>query len=306
VAGWAPFLAVVAVLTVLVLALARQSQALVREVAEREANSDVTGHAGGTPDRPPAGPEGSGRDSSRADEAPTDDETARAGRVDTAPSTPDGQEPVGGGREQELTSTMVLANVAATQALVAGVVLVAAWYVSIPAAAFGVTAAPLAGGLPGVGVGLGFGLALWLANELSTTVADAVGAAYDETVRGLLAPDSAAGWVGLLLVVLPLIAVAEELLFRAALIGVPASGFGLSPWLLAVVASLAFALAHGAQGRVGVVVTGLLGFALAGGYILTGSLLVVVVAHYVVNAMEFVLHELYSVEPLSSRSTPSD
>jgi membrane protease YdiL (CAAX protease family) len=96
--------------------------------------------------------------------------------------------------------------------------------------------------------------------------------------------------------VLPLIALSEELLFRAALIGVPAAGFAVSPWLLAVGSSLLFALGHGAQGRVGIVVTGVLGFALAAGYILTGSLLVVVAAHYVVNAMEFLLHELFEVE----------
>ncbi|MEF8814925.1 MAG: CPBP family intramembrane glutamic endopeptidase, partial [Halovenus sp.] len=92
--------------------------------------------------------------------------------------------------------------------------------------------------------------------------------------------------------VLPLVALSEELLFRAALIGVPAAGYGLSPWLLAVVSSLAFAFAHGAQGRVGIVVTGSLGFVLAGGYILSGSLLLVVVAHYVINAVEFLVHEL--------------
>jgi membrane protease YdiL (CAAX protease family) len=137
---------------------------------------------------------------------------------------------------------------------------------------------------------------LWLGNELSTAVADVVGAAYDEGVRELLAPDSPSGWVVLFGVVLPIIAVAEELLFRAALIGVPATFFGVSPWLLAVLASVAFALGHGAQGRVGVVVTGLLGFVLAAGYILTGSVVVVIVAHYVINALEFLIHEYLGIE----------
>ncbi len=194
----------------------------------------------------------------------------------------------------------MLANVASTQALFAGVVVTAAWYFSIPVAAFGVTAGSPAAGLRAVALGVGFGSVLWLANELATTVADAAGAAYDESVRGLLAPDSAGGWVGLLLVVLPLVALAEELLFRAALVGVPAAGFDVSPWLLAVVASLAFALGHGAQGQVGVVVTGLLGLVLAAGYILTGSLLVVVVAHYVINTLEFLFHELLGIEAVWS------
>jgi membrane protease YdiL (CAAX protease family) len=204
------------------------------------------------------------------------------------------------GAEVELTSRAMLANVASTQALFAGVVVAAAWYFSIPVAAFGVTAGSPAAGLRAVALGVGFGSVLWLANELATTVADAAGAAYDESVRGLLAPESTGGWVGLLLVVLPLVALAEELLFRAALVGVPAAGFDVSPWLLAVVASLAFALGHGAQGQVGVVVTGLLGLVLAAGYILTGSLLVVVVAHYVINALEFLLHEFLGVEAVWS------
>jgi membrane protease YdiL (CAAX protease family) len=90
---------------------------------------------------------------------------------------------------------------------------------------------------------------------------------------------------------LPLIAVVEEFLFRAAVIGGVAAAAPVSPWVLAVVSSAAFALGHGAQGRVGVVVTGALGFALAAGFVLTGSFVVVAVAHYLVNALEFGLHE---------------
>lgn len=49
----------------------------------------------------------------------------------------------------------------------------------------------------------------------------------------------------------------------------------------------------GAQGRLGIIVTGLLGFVLAAAFVLTESLLVVVVAHYLVNALEFAGHELF-------------
>ena len=359
-AQWASFLAVVSGLTVLLLALSRQSQVFIHEFVERDdTDSNVTADSGNadsndistgsgrdsadtggdtaaSQDRPvdtddsldgtgtvlDAGDTrtnttstregGTGQDDSAVGEgqtgenSPQGNETPVDGgarqnplpQADDAPATEAGREPAQTGRDLELTSTMMLANVASTQAVFAGVVLAAVWYFSIPATALGVTAEPLARGLPGVGVGLGFGLALWLANELSTTVADAVGAAYDETVRELLAPESPRGWVGLFVVVLPLIAAAEELLFRAALVGVPAAGFGVSPWLLAVVASLAFALGHGAQGTVGIVVTGALGFALAAGFVLTDSLLVVVVAHYVVNAMEFLVHEFLDVASL--------
>jgi membrane protease YdiL (CAAX protease family) len=188
--------------------------------------------------------------------------------------------------------------VAVTQGIVALVVVVAAWYFAIPAEALAID--PTWNALfPAIGLGAAFGVVLWVGNELSTALADAVGAAYDEAVRQLLAPDSAGGWAVLLGVVLPIIAVSEELLFRAALIGVPAAGYGVSPWLLAVVASAAFALGHGAQGRVGVVVTGALGFVLAAGYVVSGSLLLVIVAHYVINALEFLVHEGLGIDDVS-------
>jgi hypothetical protein len=45
-----------------------------------------------------------------------------------------------------------------------------------------------------------------------------------------------------------------------------------------------------------IVVTGGLGFVLAGAFIITGSFLVVFVAHYLVNALEFLVHELLGIE----------
>jgi membrane protease YdiL (CAAX protease family) len=186
---------------------------------------------------------------------------------------------------------MLLKNVGARQGGVAAIVVATGGYFEIPLRALGVTGEPWKGGLTAVAVGVVFGCALWVGSERATAIADAAGAAYDESVRELLAPGSTEGWVVLFAGVLPIIAVAEELLFRAALIGVPAAGFGLSPWLLAVVASGAFALGHGAQGRLGIVVAGGLGVALAGLFVATGNLLAVVVAHYAVNAVEFLAHE---------------
>jgi membrane protease YdiL (CAAX protease family) len=325
---WGGFLAVVAVLTAVLLVLARQSQQVLREQASQSADRSAATH-----DTTSATVGGTGKmavDDTTAVDGTSEtavDSTAESGVDDTSETATESvsdtgavdelservvgkSEHAGGAHiedspavEAESTETMelssgaLLANVAFTQGLVAAVVVAAGWYFSIPASAFGVVADPLGAGALGVAVGLAFGVALWVANESSTAVADAVGATYDESVRQLLAPTTGRGWLVLFALVLPLIALAEELLFRAALIGVPdAAGIGVSPWLLAVVASLAFALGHGAQGRVGVVVTGLLGFALAAGYILTGSLLVVVVAHYAVNALEFGVHELFGVD----------
>ena len=312
--SWAPFLAVVAVLTLAVLGLARQSQGLLKEHAPDDGSDEDD--AVEVPETEPSSAESAERNTEPVQADDTETSAGTAGddpvheQTDRDPVT-DGQRDASGGTvapdshhtpetgpEFELTTGMLLANVAVTQGIVALVVVVAAWYFAIPAEALAID--PAGNALfPAIGLGAAFGVVLWVGNELSTALADAVGAAYDEAVRQLLAPDSAGSWVVLLGVVLPIIAVSEELLFRAALIGVPAAGYGVSPWLLAVVASAAFALGHGAQGRVGVVVTGALGFVLAAGYVVSGSLLLVVVAHYVINALEFLVHEGLGIEDVS-------
>ncbi|WP_440765983.1 CPBP family glutamic-type intramembrane protease [Natronorubrum sp. DTA7] len=197
---------------------------------------------------------------------------------------PDGIDP------RSLSTGELLANVALSQGLFALVLLGGVIYTGIPAAALGIEFS-LGYLEQGLLLGTAFGLALYVVNEIGAATATRFGFDHDEELRELLAPDTRRGWSALLLVVLPIIAVFEELLFRAALIGVIAAAFGVSPWLLAVVSSIAFAVGHGMQGSVGVVVTGLLGFVLAAIFIVTGSFLAVVVAHYLVNALEFVVHE---------------
>jgi membrane protease YdiL (CAAX protease family) len=197
--------------------------------------------------------------------------------------------------QPQLSTMALLANVAVSQGAFGLLLLAGAWFTEIPASAFGLsTVVPSPATL---GVGVGFGVALYAANEVGASLGERLGVGADEGLREALAPSSTVGWAILLLVVLPIIAGFEELLFRGVLVGVFATGFGLSPWLLAVVSSVAFALGHGAQGPAGVVVTGLLGFVLAAAFVLTGSLLVVIVAHYLVNALEFVVHEGLDAAP---------
>ncbi|WP_254522813.1 CPBP family intramembrane glutamic endopeptidase [Natrinema caseinilyticum] len=215
---------------------------------------------------------------------------------DSIASDPDRRRPSDRrGDPASMTTGMVLLNVALSQGLFALVLFGAAIYTGIPSSALGLefSVSALESGLL---VGSVAGVAFYVANELAAAAATWIGFDHDEGLRELLAPDSVGGWAVLLVGVLPIIAVFEEFLFRAALIGVPAAGFGVSPWLLAVVSSIAFAMGHGMQGSVGVVVTGLLGFVLAAVFIVTGSLLVVVVAHYLVNALEFVVHEAFGIE----------
>ena len=307
------------------LVLARLSQRVVDDV-EEPPSAASTGEArnvspaDGPHDAPPAGekhspvraeeehgpvPTEEARDAPPADGARTDRLSAdgapghaRSGRgrfdgpgVDAGPAA---ASPV---REppsmESLSPAALLANVALTQGLFGGVLAAAAWFFQVPGVALGLSGGRVEG-VAAVGVGLAFGAVLWVGNELAGALADAAGAAYDEGLRRALAPTDARGWAVLLGGVLPVIALVEEFLFRAAAVGAASSLAG-GAWALAAVSSLAFALGHGAQGRAGVAVTGALGFVLAAGFILSGSFLVVVVAHYVVNALEFLAHEWLSL-----------
>lgn len=188
-------------------------------------------------------------------------------------------------------------NVTVSQGLFAAVLLAGVAFADIPPSALGIGTGVVSGGIA-VAVGAAVGIVIAILNTVAGSVADAFDADPSGALRELLAPESGRGWLVLLIVVLPTIAGVEELLFRGILIGAFAAGFDLSPWLLAVGASVVFGAGHGAQGRLGIVATGALGFVLATVFVTTGSLLVVVVAHYVVNVAEFVLLEGIGYEPL--------
>ncbi len=218
------------------------------------------------------------------DSADTDTTRSGPAALDQPRAEPDAPDP------SEMSTEMLLANVALSQGVFAIILIGAAIYTGIPAEALGLefSQSYLVAGLV---IGTGLGIALYVANEIGAAISTWFGLDHDEDLRELLGPDSVKEWVVLLVFVLPIIAVFEELLFRAALIGVFEAGFEISPWFLAVVSSIAFGVGHGMQGSVGVIVTGALGFVLAAAFVITGSFLVVVVAHYLINAFEFVVHE---------------
>ncbi|WP_323173175.1 CPBP family glutamic-type intramembrane protease [Natrialba sp. PRR66] len=246
---------------------------------------------------------GDGRVDTPENAEPSTGDDGSSSRNDRSIRTDDGHRHPGHAEldPDDLSTGLLLANVAASQGLFLVVLLGAILFTAIPASALGIEFS-LVYLTSGLALGTGAGIALYAANELGAAFAERVGFDHDEQLRSMLAPDTTGGWLTLLLVVLPIIAVFEELLFRGALIGVFATGFDMSPWLLAVVSSVAFALGHGMQGSVGVAVTGALGFVLAAVFIATGSLLVVIVAHYLINALEFVVHEGLELEWATRRS----
>ncbi|MBX0321896.1 CPBP family intramembrane metalloprotease [Halomicroarcula sp. F13] len=275
---WAAFVGLTGFLLTALLALARLSQrALPGSDGDAAARTDGFGDVGADGPRDPTIPR-----------FETEAVARRRARLESKLSPGD------------VSPGALLANVALTQGLFGALLVGGGFYFQIPLSAFGVTDAALSTGLPALAIGVAAGVGFWVGNELAAVVADGFGIAFDESLRELLAPDSAGGWVVLLGLVLPTIAVVEELLFRAAAIGVPVAGLGAPAWAMVVLSSAAFALGHGAQGRAGIVVTGVLGAALAVLFVVTDSLLAVVVAHYLVNALELVVHEGLGVERLTA------
>lgn len=184
-------------------------------------------------------------------------------------------------------------NVIVSHGLVAVVVLVGAWLAGVPLEVLGWRGIDTTPGatVTRIGLGLVLGTVIAIANLGLERILSAATLREARELRRLLSPTSLSGWLTLLLLVIPTIAIAEELLFRGALVGALAVGFDLSPWLLVVGSSIAFGAAHTAQGVVGVVVTAAFGFVLASVFVLSGDLLLVVVAHATVDVVEFVGHE---------------
>ncbi|MBO0702621.1 MAG: CPBP family intramembrane metalloprotease [Candidatus Dormibacteraeota bacterium] len=79
--------------------------------------------------------------------------------------------------------------------------------------------------------------------------------------------------------------ICEELLFRGVLLALLAALLhGPSPWLVVLLGAAAFGAAHAYQGAGGMLVTGVLGAILGAVYLTTGSLLLAMVLHALIDA----------------------
>jgi membrane protease YdiL (CAAX protease family) len=304
---WAAFAAATVALTLLLLYFTRRSQRLLDRARIVDSRSEVAGSERGSATETPS------TGAPPIDAGDTDVPPVEARDPDTPPAESDG---LGGATDDPsdatddlsdatddrpvLTTRLLLVNAATSQAVGLAVLAVIAWWTAVPATAFGLggphptlgaSALPFLGTPEHVALGVGAGVALAAGNEAAARLGSRVGLAPSDRLRAAMAPGTPAEWVLLLGVALPVVAAFEETLFRGALIGALAAGFAVDPWLLAVGSSVAFGLGHGAQGRLGIAVAGALGVALAALFVATGSLLVPIVAHYVVNAAEFAVHE---------------
>lgn len=135
--------------------------------------------------------------------------------------------------------------------------------------------------------GAALGLVIqFVVNILSTLAIRVFGPdIYSSTViKGILPKN----WQQWLLILPPLLlsVALEEVLFRALLIG----GFStvVNPWVMAIASSIIFGLMHAPQGRLGIAVTGLVGFIFAAIFIVSGSLTMVICTHYIINFIQIV------------------
>lgn len=108
---------------------------------------------------------------------------------------------------------------------------------------------------------------------------------YSPDIMKSLIPRNQIEWVLIIPPLLVSVAV-EELLFRGLMIG----GFSVvvNPWAMALASGVLFGLMHSPQGNLGIVLTGAVGIAFGAVFILTDSLLVVVVAHFALNFLQIV------------------
>jgi membrane protease YdiL (CAAX protease family) len=177
-----------------------------------------------------------------------------------------------------------------------GILALAAVLVETSPRLFGIDPAdPTSFGPEALALGLGLGVVLYLFTELLIPAVNFLGFSY-EPGYGEITPSSPSGWLVFLGVELPVISLREELIYRVALIGVAAALFGLSPLLLAAVSTAVFGGIH-FTGDGGVVIAAILGGCLAIAFVLTNSLLAVVVAHTIVNGAEFIVHDGLDADP---------
>ncbi len=185
----------------------------------------------------------------------------------------------------ELSTIAIVGNIVLTHGAILAVLIGAVWWTQIPLEPLGVGNLSLGRAIVG-GVITGGGL--YGGAEVVVRALKHAGITYDDRLEQLLVPDHWYGWGLVIGIAFPIIAVAEEMLFRAALIGGLAAGTGITEWLFIIPATVAFAVGHALQGAGGIVVTGLLGLALGILFVSTNSLLLVVVAHTVVNTLELI------------------
>lgn len=172
-----------------------------------------------------------------------------------------------------------------TVSVFGGVGAVVALAIGVGTVFFDLSAATVGLGDPSLrsaGVGVLAGVLIAGVHKGLVRLLKAVGLTFTE-LYGEMVPETVPG-LGWYAAGIGVQASAEEVVFRAALVGVPAALFGVSPWLFVVPAAILFGVAHTGRGSGSVVSTALVGI-LWGGLFVTWGLVAAAVAHAVNNTV---------------------
>ncbi len=163
--------------------------------------------------------------------------------------------------------------------------LILGWASGLPREQFGwISHTPFADMVIGLGVGVAAQLPL---NALTNWAIGRFGPhIYSPLVVLSVLPQNRGEWAPVLLALFPAVLV-EELLFRSLLLGGLGLFFPVST--LVVGTALLFGWMHSPQGRLGMIMTGVLSIVLAGLFLWRGSVLSPLVAHYVVNFLQLLV-----------------
>lgn len=124
---------------------------------------------------------------------------------------------------------------------------------------------------------------------------------YDNRLLRAIVPVNRREWVGVVLALLTA-ATLEELLFRS----LPLAGLSwlISPWVLMWPLSLGFGALHAAQGSWGVVGTAFMGLMLSVLFLVSGSIWVPIIAHWLLNVAEVTVAMRQGLRPLRYDARP--
>jgi membrane protease YdiL (CAAX protease family) len=165
-----------------------------------------------------------------------------------------------------------------------GFCLLLAWFSGLPAAELGLTPKNI---WPTIGLGLGIGLVTQLGVNLATQQAIKYFGPqiYSPWLIRNILPRQTHDWLLVALAFLPPVAM-EELLFRTLLIG----GFQtIIPLPLLILAtSVIFGLMHLPQGKLGVLISGVINVLFCWLFIWSGQLLLTLAVHYTINLLQLI------------------
>jgi len=146
-----------------------------------------------------------------------------------------------------------------------------------------------------VGLGIGLFVPLFFGAAFLDRVLQATGFSAPQKTASLFSPIGGWGQILLALVMVVIVAIAEETIFRGYLL-LRFRGLNLGNTSAAILSAVIFSLGHGYEGASGMVTVGVLGLAFAVVYIWRKSLVAPIIMHFLQDFMGVVLVPLLGMK----------